>query len=345
MKKISLVVPKVYHPNRLFDLNDPQLGKINSLIPLVTLKERLSGFGIDISTQDINPVKEADLVIFENMPAGTDPDFIAAKQYQKKMFLKISEWDAIHRGNDDLARHKDFLKIFTYQDDLVDNIRYFKLNYPFVYREPIPKDLTAQKKLCVMISGNKRFRHPYELYSKRIEAIRWFEKHHPLDFDLYGIGWDASPSLMHYPLMVKAMNHIPVLGTMMGGTFPSYRGRVERKQDILIKYKFAICYENACNVNGWITEKIFDCFLCGCVPVYWGAPNVTEHIPAETFVDKRRFRTYEELYQFLNQMGEDRYMTYVKAIEDFLKNERVYPFSINYFVETLAAEILREIGT
>jgi hypothetical protein len=29
-----------------------------------------------------------------------------------------------------------------------------------------------------------------ELYSKRVEAIKWFEKNHPEDFDFYGIGWD-----------------------------------------------------------------------------------------------------------------------------------------------------------
>ena len=48
---------------------------------------------------------------------------------------------------------------------------------------------------------------------------------------------------------------------------------------------FAICYENARDIPGYITEKIFDCFFAGCVPIYWGgAPNVTDHIPANTFI-------------------------------------------------------------
>jgi len=43
-----------------------------------------------------------------------------------------------------------------------------------------------------MIAGNKRSSHPLELYSERLRAIEWFEKEHPADFDLYGIGWNQN---------------------------------------------------------------------------------------------------------------------------------------------------------
>ena len=39
------------------------------------------------------------------------------------------------------------------------------------------------------------------------------------------------------------------------------------------------------NVNGYVTEKIFDAFKAGCVPVYWGAENITKYVPAECFID------------------------------------------------------------
>jgi hypothetical protein len=44
----------------------------------------------------------------------------------------------------------------------------------------------------------KKINHPLELYSKRVEAIKWFEKNHPEDFDFYGIGWDRYVSSNRY---------------------------------------------------------------------------------------------------------------------------------------------------
>ena len=76
-------------------------------------------------------------------------------------------------------------------------------------------------------------------------------------------------------------------------------------------------YENA-GFDGYVTEKIFDAWFAGCVPVYLGAPNVTDYIPAETFIDRNRFNGYEELYRFLKTMPEKQYRSYVEAIEEFL---------------------------
>ena len=44
------------------------------------------------------------------------------------------------------------------------------------------------------------------------------------------------------------------------------------------------------DVLGYITEKIFDSFAAWCVPVYWGASNVTDYIPEGCFIDRRKFR-------------------------------------------------------
>ena len=141
-----------------------------------------------------------------------------------------------------------------------------------------------------MIAGNKSLKSALELYSERIKAIRWFGKNHPKDFDLYGFGWDDYPS--SNSLFVKLFNK---MRKKIMPPFPSYKGTVKRKNDVLLKYKFSICYENARDISGYITEKIFDCFFSACVPIYLGADNVTEYIPSECFIDKRKFNTYSGL--------------------------------------------------
>ena len=99
-------------------------------------------------------------------------DEVEAKAKEDKYIIALKE------------KHKYFNKIFTWHDELVDNKKYFKLNFSHLFPKSINKDLSKKQKLCTLIAGNKRVKHSLELYSKRVEAIRWFEKNHPEDFDL-----------------------------------------------------------------------------------------------------------------------------------------------------------------
>ena len=78
----------------------------------------------------------------------------------------------------------------------------------------------------------------------------------------------------------------------------------------------------------------------GCVPIYWGAQNITDYIPSNTFIDKRNFKTYEELYAYIKNMPIHEYLNYLNNIENFLKSDKFYLFSIEYFTDTLIKEIV-----
>lgn len=106
------------------------------------------------------------------------------------------------------------------------------------------------------------------------------------------------------------------------------------------KYRFSICYENARDIPGYITEKIFDSFFAGCVPVYRGASNVTDFIPKNCFVDKRDFASYEELYKFLKSMPDDDYMAYLNNIENFLSAPEAMPYRSEGFASKVAEAVL-----
>ena len=187
-----------------------------------------------------------------------------------------------------------------------------------------------------MIVANKFKSHPLELYTERLKAIRWFEENHSEDFDLYGMGWDK----YFFQGMLSKLNRFNALRKILKSRYPSYKGPIESKKEIYKRYKFAICYENARDIPGYITEKIFDCFFVGCVPIYWGAPNITDHIPVDTFIDKRNFNTYEELYGYLNNISDKEYTSYLDAIKDFIKSDKIYSFTAEYFAKKIANEIL-----
>ncbi len=281
---------------------------------------------------------------FENMDGFIFFDFPNLNsKYVKKVFkldspkyLIIFEPENVKPDNWLLENHKLFNKIFTWHDGMVDNKKYFKINFSHLFPQSINKELLNKENLCTLIAGNNKNDHPLELYSERIGAIRWFEKNHPKEFYFYGIRWDEYISSNRY---IRFLLRKSKLSKIMAPYFPCYMGKVESKKEVLDKYKFSICYENVRDIPGYISEKIFDCFFAGCVPIYWGANNIENHIPSTCYIDKRNFDTYEELYKFISNMSDDKYMEYLYAIQSYLKSEKSYEFKVQYFVETVISNI------
>jgi hypothetical protein len=323
-----VVADQFFRENRLFDLSDLHTNRDNCLYPFYLLRKKFLEKEIDLSTSDINSSEEASVVIYNEMPKKL-PHF---DDYYKS-YLIIFESELIRPDNWDKNKHKAFRKIFTWNDEVVDNVKYFKINFSAELPKFIKKDITHKKKLCTLISGNKKFSHPLELYSRRVEAIRWFEKNHPNEFDLYGVGWDEFT--FTGPKFIRALNKIKLFKKIFSSKFSSYKGKVEQKKSTLESYRFSICYENARDIPGYITEKIFDCFFAGCIPIYWGANNIADHIPKGCFIDKRDFLSYEAMYDYLVSMSDNEYLERLVNIEDFLNSNHAHPFSGHFFSDVI----------
>ena len=211
--------------------------------------------------------------------------------------------------NPGLTRH--FKKILTWDDTRIDNERFIKYYFVQASLEMIDKVVPFKdKKLCALIGGNKRFGHRYELYSKRRQAIDFFERHASDAFDFYGSGWNPN-------------------------AYTTYRGSVRSKTETFKNYKFSICYENISNQKGYVSEKIFGSLVAGCVPIYWGADNITDYVPQSCFIDKRKFPNFRDLYSFISNMKEQEYNSYLENIRVFLASEEADKYSIDSFVEKL----------
>jgi hypothetical protein len=105
-------------------------------------------------------------------------------------------------------------------------------------------------------------------------------------------------------------------------------------------YKFSIAYENVKDELGYITEKIFDVFISGCVPVYWGASNITDYVPDNCFIDRRKYNNNEELYNHLKTMPDTEYVEYLDHIETYLNSEQAQQFSAKNFAKTIVENCL-----
>lgn len=338
MIKVCLVVSDYLKNNRIFD--ESGIHRDDIFDRFCVLKKKFKSLGFDLQTQDINTINESDIVLY----ASNMPQDLPERNKVDKSYIILSESEFIRPDNYDLEKHKYFKRIFTWKDDIVDGEKYIKLNY--AHKIPNSININNNKdKLLVLISANKKppFSKNKDLYSERVSAIRWFEKNAANDFDLYGIGWDRFR--FYGPRLIRVLNRAPFIGKLIYKIFklgyPSYKGMVDNKKEVMEKYKFSICYENAKDIPGYITEKIFDSFFAGCVPVYFGADNIDKHIPKECFIDMRSFDNYEDLYHFLKNMPNERYEEYLNAIFNYIQSRSIYPFSSEGFSDTII-EIIKK---
>jgi hypothetical protein len=219
--------------------------------------------------------------------------------------------------------HKLFSIIFTWNDEYVDGVKFVKMFWPQTRKFPDSPIIDFKdKKLLINISMNKSSTHPRELYSERLNSIRYFEKYQTDNFDLYGVGWD-NPTI---GVGIKN-NH--------SEKYPSYKGTLLNKWDVLPNYRFSLCYENIYDESGFITEKIFDCFRARCVPIYWGAQNITDYVDENTFINRRDFKSNKELEDYLVGMSEKKYNDIQEAIKEYLASDRFAKFLPPNFAHTI----------
>jgi hypothetical protein len=243
---------------------------------------------------------------------------------KQRIALFLWEAPAVCPENMDPELHKLFPVIFTSHDELVDDCKIFKICVPQARQFPqFPKIEFKERKLLVNISMNKFSSHPHELYSARRSAIKFFERMHPDNFDLFGVRWNRPAGLIERLLPWKHL------------TYNSYRGAVKNKWEVMPSYRFSICYENVRDVSGYVTEKIFDSMRCGCVPIYWGANNIEDYVDTEAFIDRRRFESDAELDKFISSITELEYGLYQNAIQKYLNGPRFAKFLPPAFAETI----------
>lgn len=84
-------------------------------------------------------------------------------------------------------------------------------------------------------------------------------------------------------------------------------------------------------------------FFAGCVPIYWGAEDITDYIPKDIFIDFREFKDFEQLDNYLRNIDEETYRSMIAKTEEFLNSEMFEKFfSVGAYVKRMTALILKE---
>lgn len=322
------------HRDNIFNLLD-EGNRDRCFEPYILLASLFRTQGVTLHTPDM---------AFGGVVFELHMDVRPATLVSKPAYLMLLETPLIYPANIDVPKH--YQKVFTWDDTRADGDRYIKFNYPNSMAVPALDGFTHRERFCCLIAGNKSpTQHDArELYSERVRAIRWFENNAPEDFDLYGTDWDLPPAKPGFPGRVKRRLWRQLSRWVQMKPFPSYRGKVQRKFDVLRRTRFSICYENMRDMPGYITEKLFDCFFAGCVPVYWGANNVGDHVPPDCFIDRRQFEDAAAVYKFLKAIDEKTFIGYQQRIASFIASDAAKPFSAEAFAETIVSTIVQDLG-
>jgi alpha(1,3/1,4) fucosyltransferase len=314
-KLLYLKPPPGLEYEGLFNLTSPSYGPDQRMKPLYVLKRALINKGYDVKIISYkSSISKADaLIAFSEEPP---PEFSKKmKALIGKRILVVTEPPSVLPQLYTPQCASSFTSVLVMDDKRVDNRKYFKFNYPFsIFKQTSTIIPFEQKKFCILLASQRDSDHPHELYSQRLKTILFFEQKNPSLLSLYGKGWEN--------LHLK-----------------TYKGSAKNKSDVMPFYKFCICYENLSSMHGYITEKIFDCFINRCIPIYWGAPNVADYIPPSCYIDRRTFSSNEKLFDYLRKMTKKRYEFHQKEISQFILSNKAQKFSINNFVNAVLVRL------
>lgn len=256
-----------------------------------------------------NPKEKYDMIIDCTDGAKLYPH-IYLKCITQKQILIHYMWESPLHKNYSQENSKKLKNIYdyiiTWDDDLSDDNTYYSFKYPCFNEKYYDKSILNQdeyesKKLLVMINSYIAMNYESALYMERIKIVNFFEEYNI--FDLYGRGWNQYKDLKNY------------------------KGSPENKYEVYKNYKFAFCLENYYGRAGYITEKIFDAFMAGIVPVYKGASNISDYVPEDTFIDYDNFTCLEHLIKYLENIPLEEYNQYLSNINDYLNSDKVKVFS------------------
>jgi hypothetical protein len=231
-------------------------------------------------------------------------------------------------------------KIFTLFEDDIDNKKVFLINKPVSFGKI--KLLSNKKKLACIFANNKNlasfsFKNGY---SERVKLINWFLKNYPQKLDVYGGGWDTFYSSNYFTNRILCFFQKKI--NYKKKNTNQFKGQVPYKTKIITQYKFNICFENSFDINGYLTEKIFDSFNACTIPVYLGCRNVEKYIPSNTFINFKLFKHYEDLYSFMCSITDSEHKVYQQNIIDFIHSKKFKKFHYNKFIEILTLHITKD---
>lgn len=312
----------------LFDVSNAELNRDDQLLPFHRLRVRMRAMGVDIHTADaldamggkttlpkyislgimdryesLMQARAAELTAFVVMePPVVAPDIYAALPKLTAAFKNVY----VHNVRGD-----------GYSLDGVDQSRLRRFYWPIPYNDILENywsRVRRDRRLVVINSAHRAPRMVREQYSARIAAMAALA---PMGcIDLFGKGWEMWWARRNFwlPYWLNRRSLMRI-----------FKGACTSKFEVLSRYEFCLCFENM-SMDGYITEKIFDCLYAGTIPIYMGAPDITGYVPQSVFIDAKGYPSWKDLWSDLSSMPTKSLEGMREAGREFLKGDKALAF-------------------
>jgi len=321
---------RVFDANGLFDLTNAGLNRDDQLLPFHRLRESLAREGISVQTADYlfkdGGQHEAQQCDYYSLGLLDNFERVLSDQSARLAAFVIMEppvvAPSLYKVLPRLTEIFDRVYVHNttgdgYSLDGVDQRKLHRLYWPIPHDdvlEPYWVNDRRMKRVVVINGSHNPTSRNREQYSLRINAMSELSK---LDVvDLYGMGWDRwwSREAMWLPYWKNRRALMKI-----------YKGKCASKFEVLQNYEFCLCLENM-RMDGYITEKLFDCLYAGTIPLYLGAPDILEYVPEDIFVDCRRYPTWQVMWEAIAAMPFEKIEAMRKAGRNFLKSNMAKRF-------------------
>jgi len=139
----------------------------------------------------------------------------------------------------------------------------------------------------------------------------------------------------------KKLNRIKKVDSA-GRHFNNFGPPVADKLTFLKDYRFNLAFENS-QSTGYVTEKLIDPLLMGCIPIYWGAPDVTRDFNQACMINISNFSNFEEAIEYILTVNTDNNLRLQHLAEPpFHQNQNPKCLSDEYLMKPVQALILSE---
>ncbi|MEY4379388.1 MAG: hypothetical protein RLZ85_1269 [Verrucomicrobiota bacterium] len=334
----------IYASLRCLDFKDNELfrpgkGRNNGefFLPYGQLREGFLAEGIELNTPDVNVGRPVSFEFHINAQRRTP---------EGRAYVYLYENPLIRPLNRDMRILAGYDRWFGWDEYLAADPRFVRVSYPNAFPSGVPAGPEARPLFCVLVASNKALMTVDERdqYAERVRIIDWYERNAPGDFHLYGKGWEVrAPRAGRWGrLLGKAAKFMAKFGPPRS-PYATWHGMVDDKIGLLGMSRFCLAHENCRDLPGYVTEKLFDCFRAGCVPVYVGPKEIRELVPAECFIDGRDFPDPAALHAYLRSVDDERYLRYQRAAQDYFASGKADRFGRPHFVESIVKGVVADL--
>jgi hypothetical protein len=267
-----------------------------------------------------DPIPSGSIVLVHMCHAQLLPAYVLNRKDIRKILYTIESPNIRHKeqwSGEFIERY--FTDVITYWEDIRYNVRMYR--YPFIHRLNMKVDkkyLSKNKEkgtICIVLENRKNDQR-YKIDGIELKAQDKLREEYVREMPeiyCYGRGWKEIEGKKDMYIEHKEENHD--------------RSKDTRKsKDYYQKHRFALIIEN-CNAKGYVSEKIFDAWMVGTIPIYYG--NMTERykkkmgITDEMYIDAKKYSA-KELGERMKNITKEEIEKYEEEIykrrEDVLEN-------------------------